>query len=240
MTVKNVSNLSASVHARLQNHARATKRPFQELLQYYAMERFLYRLAPSRHPHRFVLKGAIMPVDCRAPATPPKLAIDLLGRRRRNPLRRRPARPRPLRRRPRLGRAGPPPPPRQARPTPAPRTRPSHGRRLRRPPPPLPLRAGRPVPPNPAGRAGERPRLDGDGAHRPGEAPETRGHPRHALLGAVGGSVDERLRLRLSCRHPAHAPAPGAPPRLPRQPVKTFFLEASRQEKCSRARCRSA
>ncbi len=39
MTVK---NLSASVHARLQNQARASKRPFQELLQYYAMERFLY------------------------------------------------------------------------------------------------------------------------------------------------------------------------------------------------------
>ena len=41
MTVK---NLSASVQARLQNHARATNRPFQELLQYYAMERFLYRV----------------------------------------------------------------------------------------------------------------------------------------------------------------------------------------------------
>ncbi|MGC4068365.1 MAG: hypothetical protein QM784_27720 [Polyangiaceae bacterium] len=37
MTVKNVSNLAASMQVRLQNHARATKRPFQELLQYYAM-----------------------------------------------------------------------------------------------------------------------------------------------------------------------------------------------------------
>ena len=33
MTVKNVTNLATSVQARLQNHARATKRPFQELLQ---------------------------------------------------------------------------------------------------------------------------------------------------------------------------------------------------------------
>lgn len=49
MTVKNVSNLAASVQARLQNHARATKRPFQELLQYYAMERFLYRLSTTSH-----------------------------------------------------------------------------------------------------------------------------------------------------------------------------------------------
>jgi len=45
-----VKNLAASVQARLQNHARATKRPFQELLQYYAMERFLYRL--SKTPYR--------------------------------------------------------------------------------------------------------------------------------------------------------------------------------------------
>lgn len=60
MTVKNVSNLAASVQARLQNQARATKRPFQELLQYYAMERFLYRLSMTPHRARFVLKGALM------------------------------------------------------------------------------------------------------------------------------------------------------------------------------------
>jgi hypothetical protein len=54
------TNIEASVHARLQNHARATKRPFQELLQYYAMERFLYRLSKSPHRSRFVLKGALM------------------------------------------------------------------------------------------------------------------------------------------------------------------------------------
>ena len=60
LTVKNVSNLAASVQARLQNHARATKRPFQELLQYYAMERFLYRVSKSPHRGLFVLKGALM------------------------------------------------------------------------------------------------------------------------------------------------------------------------------------
>ena len=52
MTVKNVTNLAASVQARLQNHARVTKRPFQELLQYYAMERFLYRLSTTSHRAR--------------------------------------------------------------------------------------------------------------------------------------------------------------------------------------------
>jgi hypothetical protein len=36
-----IKNLAASVHGRLQNHARASKRPFLELLQYFAMERFL-------------------------------------------------------------------------------------------------------------------------------------------------------------------------------------------------------
>lgn len=60
MTVKNISNLAASVQARLQNHARASKRPFQELLQYYALERFLYRLSTTPHRARFVLKGALM------------------------------------------------------------------------------------------------------------------------------------------------------------------------------------
>ncbi len=33
MTAKNVSNLAASVHARLLTQAKSTKRPFQELLQ---------------------------------------------------------------------------------------------------------------------------------------------------------------------------------------------------------------
>ena len=45
MTVTSVSNLAASVQARLQNHAHVSKRPFQEPLQYYAMERFPYRLS---------------------------------------------------------------------------------------------------------------------------------------------------------------------------------------------------
>ena len=36
-----VTSLAASVQARLQNQARATGRPFQELLQYFARERLL-------------------------------------------------------------------------------------------------------------------------------------------------------------------------------------------------------
>ena len=41
-------------------------RPFQELLQYFAMERFLYRLAKSPYSDRFVLKGALLLTAWRA------------------------------------------------------------------------------------------------------------------------------------------------------------------------------
>lgn len=39
------ANVAASIRQRLLNRARADKRLFNELLQYYAMERFLYRCA---------------------------------------------------------------------------------------------------------------------------------------------------------------------------------------------------
>jgi len=38
-------DIAASVRQRLLNKARASGRPFSELLQYFAMERFLYRLS---------------------------------------------------------------------------------------------------------------------------------------------------------------------------------------------------
>ena len=52
--------MAASVKQKLLNQAKSTKRPFQELLQYYAMERFLYRLSQSQHRERYILKGALM------------------------------------------------------------------------------------------------------------------------------------------------------------------------------------
>jgi hypothetical protein len=45
-------DLGASVRQRLLNQARSQGRPFQELLQYFAMERFLYRLATSPFANR--------------------------------------------------------------------------------------------------------------------------------------------------------------------------------------------
>ena len=54
------TNIAASVHGRLLHRARAEQRPFNELLQYYAMERFLYRLSCTEFAERFVLKGGLM------------------------------------------------------------------------------------------------------------------------------------------------------------------------------------
>ena len=73
-------NMAASVHARLAEIGRRTGRPFQELLQYYAMERFLYRLSKSPHAASFVLKGALMLRVWDAPMARPTKDIDLLGR----------------------------------------------------------------------------------------------------------------------------------------------------------------
>ena len=53
-------NIAASIRARLSNQARERQRPFQELLQYYAIERFLYRFSQSQHSSHFLLKGALM------------------------------------------------------------------------------------------------------------------------------------------------------------------------------------
>ncbi len=57
---REIKNMVASVHDRLFNSSRASGRPFQEMLEYYAMERFLYRLSVSPHTRRFVLKGGLM------------------------------------------------------------------------------------------------------------------------------------------------------------------------------------
>lgn len=77
---KPVNDVAASVRQRLQNVAKKTNRPFQEVLEYFAMERFLYRLACSKHASRFVLKGALMFRAWNAPASRPTRDIDLLGR----------------------------------------------------------------------------------------------------------------------------------------------------------------
>jgi predicted nucleotidyltransferase component of viral defense system len=73
-------NIGASVRQRLLNKARETGRPFSEILQYFAMERFLYRLSKSEYADKFVLKGALMLTAWNAPLLRPTMDIDLLGR----------------------------------------------------------------------------------------------------------------------------------------------------------------
>lgn len=64
-------NVPASVRARLANKAKDLGRPFQEVLQYYGLERFLYRLLQSEYADRFFLKGALMLRAWGAPGSRP-------------------------------------------------------------------------------------------------------------------------------------------------------------------------
>lgn len=78
-------NIAASVRQKLLNRARSDKRPFAELLQYYAMERFLYRLSQSVHSKHFILKGALMLRVWESPLSSkimgrPTMDIDMLGK----------------------------------------------------------------------------------------------------------------------------------------------------------------
>lgn len=79
MKKNQLENISASVHQRLLNKSKESSRPFNELLQYYAMERFLYRLSKSPHAEKFVVKGALMLPIWEAPLTRPTMDIDMLG-----------------------------------------------------------------------------------------------------------------------------------------------------------------
>jgi predicted nucleotidyltransferase component of viral defense system len=58
--MEEIENLPASVLARLRNKARAKNRPFDQVLRYYAFERFLYRLSQSQYRDQFILKGALL------------------------------------------------------------------------------------------------------------------------------------------------------------------------------------
>jgi predicted nucleotidyltransferase component of viral defense system len=55
-----MSNLAASVRARLLNIAKAEGSDFNQVLVRFALERILYRLTRSPHADRFVLKGALL------------------------------------------------------------------------------------------------------------------------------------------------------------------------------------
>ena len=77
--MKPIKNMAESVNNRLLNIARSDNRPFGELLQYYAMERFLYRLSKSSHIESFILKGALMLRVWNISKFRPTKDIDFLG-----------------------------------------------------------------------------------------------------------------------------------------------------------------
>lgn len=78
--MKSGHNVPASVRQRLLSRSRGGGRPFDELLQRFAMERFLYRQSRSDHADQFILKGALMMQVWLAPGVRPTMDIDLLGR----------------------------------------------------------------------------------------------------------------------------------------------------------------
>ncbi len=78
MTGKEAKNLTASLLAKLRNTSRVSGTPLQQLLQLYAMERFLYRISKSRHAQSVILKGALLLKTIGIPTARPTVDIDML------------------------------------------------------------------------------------------------------------------------------------------------------------------
>lgn len=73
------SAISLEIFGRLRAKARQERRSTQDLLRYYAIERFLYRLSQSPHADRFVLKGALIFLAWGFDLPRPTRDIDLRG-----------------------------------------------------------------------------------------------------------------------------------------------------------------
>ncbi len=80
MNRRKPANVAHSVHQRLLAQARNAGKPFNELLQHYAIERFLYRLGRSPYAEKLLLKGALLLRVWDVPLARPTMDIDMLGR----------------------------------------------------------------------------------------------------------------------------------------------------------------
>jgi predicted nucleotidyltransferase component of viral defense system len=78
MSTKDRKNIVASVLAKLRNASRSSGTLFQQVLQQYAMERFLYRISKSKHAQSVVLKGALLLKTIGIPNARPTMDIDML------------------------------------------------------------------------------------------------------------------------------------------------------------------
>ena len=78
MSGKETKNIVASILARLRNHSKSSGAPFQQVLQQYAIERFLYRVSKSKHAQSAILKGALLLKTIGIPSARPTMDIDML------------------------------------------------------------------------------------------------------------------------------------------------------------------
>jgi hypothetical protein len=79
MSQRESTNIPASVRARLLNEAKASGEAYDQVLQYFAIERFLYRLSKTEWGERLIVKGAIMLRAWGTPLGRPTRDIDFLG-----------------------------------------------------------------------------------------------------------------------------------------------------------------
>lgn len=77
---KDIKNIEASIRDRLKNKSKESNCSFSEILQYYGMERFLYRFSRSKYADKFILKGALMFTVWQVPGRRTTLDIDFLAR----------------------------------------------------------------------------------------------------------------------------------------------------------------
>ena len=73
-----MKNVAASVLARLRNVSKSSGAPFQQVLQQYAIERFLYRISKSTYVQGVVLKGALLLKTIGIQGARPTMDIDML------------------------------------------------------------------------------------------------------------------------------------------------------------------
>jgi len=76
---KTIANIQVSVHDRLLNISRETNAPYNEILQYYGIERFLYRLSKTKYINLFILKGGLTFYCLSIPSRRPTKDIDFRG-----------------------------------------------------------------------------------------------------------------------------------------------------------------
>jgi len=76
---REIENIAASIQARLKTKADESGRSLNEILQYYGMERFLYRLSKTPHAAEFILKGGLMFYGLGIPMRRVTRDIDFLG-----------------------------------------------------------------------------------------------------------------------------------------------------------------